>query len=184
MSACDVDGAGLSSASPERTAEPASTEATAAPAPASTVSSQPPAASIPAFPLRTATPVNPSLADVSPEVEAFVLAARALLARGEPVTRDRLAAASPEVAALLLARQAVVTGDGLQVYLDYSGDAQSAEAALRAAGVSVELTASDQHLIQATVPLAAMDAVRALPFVTRVRLPQYGITNQTAGGVP
>jgi hypothetical protein len=65
------------------------------------------------------------------------------------------------------------SGDA-QVYIETESDANGVAGAVRAAGYAVENVNTDEGVVQAWVPVAALDAVAAMPGVRLVRQPDYG----------
>lgn len=126
-------------------------------------------------PAQPTSPPAPGPVAVSSEVQAFIDAARTLTARGEAVTATSLGAASPAVAALLAAGSARVTGDALQVYVTYEAGEAAARAAVESAGGTVERTAPEARLVQASVPVARLTTLAQSTAITRIRLPEASV---------
>jgi hypothetical protein len=61
-----------------------------------------------------------------------------------------------------------------QVYIETESDTDVVADAVRTAGYAVETVNSDEGIVQARVPVAALDAVAAMPGVRLVREPDYG----------
>jgi hypothetical protein len=71
-----------------------------------------------------------------------------------------------------------LTEEGLQVYIEVVEISEATLAELRGLGVIVEIMDPAQRLVQARVPPAQLESVANLPFVTFIRLPDYGIPNR------
>jgi hypothetical protein len=67
------------------------------------------------------------------------------------------------------------SNNGVQVYVLLEEVTEENLQQLRAAGATIEITDAARRRVQARIPVARLSAVAALPFVTFVRLPSYGV---------
>ncbi|GAB4315672.1 MAG: hypothetical protein Kow0059_07850 [Candidatus Sumerlaeia bacterium] len=77
----------------------------------------------------------------------------------------------------LVPPQGSLCNDHIQVYLEMADMSESALAALEAEGAEIELVSEDLNLVQAVVPVEAVELIADLNPVLRVRLPDYGTSN-------
>jgi hypothetical protein len=77
--------------------------------------------------------------------------------------------------AMTTRRLRIDSNNGVQVYVLLEEVTEENLQQLRAAGATIEITDAARRRVQARIPVARLSAVAALPFVTFVRLPSYGV---------
>lgn len=96
-------------------------------------------------------------------------------ARGKTITAENIDTLPKSLRDLVAADLMHIDASGrVQVFVEVSSSAGVVAPALEAAGGRVERMAEAQRLVQAWVPIGAIAALRGVPGVTHVRLPDYG----------
>ena len=122
---------------------------------------------------------NPRL---SSHIARLIEAERQARTRGEVVSALYTSALPPDLQAMTAARIMRIDGDGdVQVYVQAAGRIQDAITAVERAGGRVQRFDDGAAIVQASVPIGALEALAAQPSVKLLRLPDYGFVQ--AGSV-
>ena len=109
-------------------------------------------------------------------------AATAAIMRGGPVAGDLTDSLPDDLRSLADANLMRIDGAGrVQAYVQVASADAGVLEALGAAGASVERVSDDSSIIQAWIPVAALDAAASVEGVESIRLPDYGVVQ--AGSV-
>jgi hypothetical protein len=114
------------------------------------------------------------VAAVSGEVQTILDAIEAARREGAAITSERIKR-DPEVATLVAAGRVVLSNDSLQVDVVSTGDFAATEADLVRAQANVERRSSATLIIQASVPLSHLEALRTYSSIASIRVPSYGV---------
>lgn len=96
-------------------------------------------------------------------------------AAAAPVSANTLP--EPARSTMKAGRMRISAAGAVQVYIRVSSLNTANLNALKAAGVTVQLTDAKRNIVQAMVPASALQSVAALSFVNSVSLPRYGYAN-------
>lgn len=116
--------------------------------------------------------------EITDQVRQLFEAAQIVESRNGTVSAASLSDASPQAASLFASGLAIMSGDALQLYVKYTGDAQAVADAVVKAGGRVEASTADRSILQVSIPLLKVEAVRSVRSVTGISLPAYGVNRQ------
>ncbi len=124
------------------------------------------------------SPPAPSAKDprLDSHLARLVAANRDSVQKGHPVTAADMSGLDRELADMATAGAMRIDGDGrVQVYIDAARDVSGAADAARLAGGEIEFQDEKAGIVQARVPIGALEALAAAPSVRFIRLPEYAV---------